>query len=169
MTEDKTPFVITLEQATRHAFEQGLEKGRRAAVGDLEKRGSLLCDCDPEANTPTNPSTKEFMDHHCECRAVVAAGIMLGGRRNTIHNSQCVCADIYDPPARRWEAMGQGGYGRYQDDPEHVGCPRAGSDMTPSAARDGDTACADDGACVGCGEQPADLLKELVRIVTESP
>ena len=58
------------------------------------------------------------------------------------------------------------GYGRYNDDPAHVGCPRARSDMTPCVARDGHTAQADDGVCVGCGAQPADLLTALVLEVT---
>jgi hypothetical protein len=59
------------------------------------------------------------------------------------------------------------GYGRYADDPEHVGCPRAKSDMTPCVARDGTTACdIRNGDCVGCGEHPADLLATLVRAVT---
>jgi hypothetical protein len=61
---------------------------------------------------------------------------------------------------------GLGGYGRYDDDPEHVGCPRARSDMTPCVARDGTTAVADSGRCVGCGEHPAALLMILVREVT---
>lgn len=61
------------------------------------------------------------------------------------------------------------GYGRYNDDTEHIGCPRAKSDMTPCAARDGDTAVADDGVCVGCGSKPADLLTALVRHVTTPP
>jgi hypothetical protein len=59
------------------------------------------------------------------------------------------------------------GYGRYKDDLDHVGCPRAKSDMTPCAARDGQTATGDSGVCVGCGEHPADLLKDLVREVTK--
>lgn len=59
-----------------------------------------------------------------------------------------------------------GGYGRYDDDPETVGCPRARNDMTPCAARDGDLACLDDGSCVGCEQHPAHLLKELVWEVT---
>jgi hypothetical protein len=59
------------------------------------------------------------------------------------------------------------GYGRYNDSPEHVGCPRAKSDMTPCVARDGHTAQADDGVCVGCGQNPADLLAELVREATK--
>jgi len=62
---------------------------------------------------------------------------------------------------------GAGGYGRYNDDPEHVGCPRAKSDMTPCAARDGNVATLDDGDCVGCQQYPADLLRDLVREVTE--
>lgn len=50
------------------------------------------------------------------------------------------------------------GYGRYADDAEHVGCPRAATDMTPCVARDGSTAVADDETCVGCGAHPAALL-----------
>jgi hypothetical protein len=60
------------------------------------------------------------------------------------------------------------GYGRYNDDPEHIGCPRATSDMTPCIARDGDLAVSDDGECVGCGHRAADLLRDLVREVTKS-
>jgi hypothetical protein len=63
-------------------------------------------------------------------------------------------------------SKGPGGYGRYNSDPSHVGCPRAKSDMTPCVARDGHTAQDDDGVCVGCGENPADLLTALVREVT---
>ena len=74
-------------------------------------------------------------------------------------------------------------YGRYNDDPDHIGCPRAKSDMTPCVARDGQLAVSDPtpgpiglrgarpipaspGVCVGCGKNPADLLKELVMAVT---
>lgn len=64
--------------------------------------------------------------------------------------------------------MKTAGYGRYKDDPNHIGCPRAKTDMTPCVARDGKPACADDGVCVGCGEHPADLLTDLVRQVTEA-
>jgi len=56
------------------------------------------------------------------------------------------------------------GYGRYDDDPAHVGCPRAKSDMTPCIARDGALALADDLACVGCDLHPAVLLDELRRV-----
>lgn len=60
------------------------------------------------------------------------------------------------------------GYGRYDDDPEAVGCPRARSDMTPCVARDGLPATgSDDTTCVGCGEIVANLLRDLVRAVTE--
>lgn len=60
------------------------------------------------------------------------------------------------------------GYGRYDDDSEFVGCPRAKSDMTPCVARDGDLAQADAGICVGCERTPATLLQELVK-ASESP
>lgn len=61
---------------------------------------------------------------------------------------------------------GPGGYGRYNDEPGYVGCPRAKSDMSPCAARDGQLACADSGVCVSCGQHPAELLRDLVREVT---
>jgi hypothetical protein len=56
---------------------------------------------------------------------------------------------------------GPAGYGRYDDDPNHVGCPRARTDMTPCIARDGCLALTDDGHCVGCNARPARLLTEL--------
>lgn len=61
---------------------------------------------------------------------------------------------------------GPGGYGRYDDDPEHVGCPYAKSDMTPCVARDGLTALAgerggDQRECVGCGLTPQYLIEQL--------
>lgn len=57
------------------------------------------------------------------------------------------------------------GYGRYDDDPTHVGCPRAQSDMTPCVARDGNLALADDHRCVGCNANPHALLDELLTDV----
>jgi hypothetical protein len=63
--------------------------------------------------------------------------------------------------------MTVGNYGTYPDG--HVGCPRAQSDMTPCVARDGSTACADDGTCIGCRCHPADLLTELVAQVVIMP
>lgn len=57
------------------------------------------------------------------------------------------------------------GYGRYNDDPDHVGCPRAKTDMTPCIARDGALALAGDfphtETCVGCDMNPMYLLEEL--------
>jgi len=69
---------------------------------------------------------------------------------------------------------GPGGYGRYDDDPNHIGCPYAKSDMTPCVARDGQVAEALEAStghqhcvCVGCAHNAADLLRDLVREVTE--
>ncbi len=60
-------------------------------------------------------------------------------------------------------SKGPAGYGRYDDDPEHVGCPWAKSDMTPCIARDGHVAMAGEPPtdCVGCGHSPAYLLADL--------
>lgn len=41
-------------------------------------------------------------------------------------------------------------------------CPREKSDMTPCVSRDGRSACANDGLCVGCMADPAELLADLV-------
>lgn len=63
---------------------------------------------------------------------------------------------------------GIGGYGRYDDCPDYVVCPRAKSNMTPCAARDGALATSGGGGvCVGCSQNPGDLLRDLVREVTE--
>lgn len=45
-------------------------------------------------------------------------------------------------------------------DRNKVECPREKSFMTPCVARDGRTALADDGDCVGCGKDPRILLKD---------
>jgi hypothetical protein len=41
-------------------------------------------------------------------------------------------------------------------------CLHAKSSDHPCVVHDGRSACASDGACVFCGEHPADLLKDLV-------
>lgn len=58
---------------------------------------------------------------------------------------------------------GPGGYGRYDDDPEHVGCPFAKSDMTPCVARDGRLALVGDPpeVCFGCAHGPGYLIDDL--------
>lgn len=61
------------------------------------------------------------------------------------------------------------GYGRYKDDPDHVGCPRARSDMTPCIARDGRLALDEDGMCVGCGIKAWDALVAIKRAQKLSP
>jgi hypothetical protein len=69
---------------------------------------------------------------------------------------------------------GPAGYGRYDDDPEHVGCPWAKSDMTPCVARDGAIclsgtptslrARSPAHVCVGCGHTPRYLLADLAEV-----
>jgi hypothetical protein len=60
------------------------------------------------------------------------------------------------------------GYGRYDDDPDTIGCPRAKTFMTPCVARDGKSATSNK-VCVGCGAYPIDLLVELVREASKPP
>lgn len=57
----------------------------------LEAPDSPLCDCVRVDNPPTNPYTQSRMDHHCYCRAVEVAAILLGGYEATAHADQCVC------------------------------------------------------------------------------
>jgi hypothetical protein len=45
---------------------------------------------------------------------------------------------------------------------EVIECPYAKSDMTPCVARDGQMCVAGNGVCVGCGNSPADMLRDLV-------
>lgn len=70
---------------------------------------------------------------------------------------------MIDPPRKGYRIEG---YGRYDDDPTHIGCPRAKTDMTPCVARDGLHGCDDTGVCLGCSHEPAELLTQLVRTVT---
>jgi hypothetical protein len=60
-------------------------------------------------------------------------------------------------------SKGPAGYGRYDDDPEHVGCPWAKSDMTPCVARDGHLALSGGArrVCVGCGNSMTRLITDL--------
>ena len=58
---------------------------------------------------------------------------------------------------------GPGGYCRYDDDPGHVGCPWARSDMTPCIARDGHLALSSgaEPVCVGCSHTPEHQIEDL--------
>jgi hypothetical protein len=58
---------------------------------------------------------------------------------------------------------GPAGYGRYDDDPEHVGCPYARSDMSPCIARDARLALDEDMLCRGCALGPEELAGELAE------
>jgi hypothetical protein len=54
------------------------------------KRDTGLCDCACDSE-PTNPRTGKPMEHHCDCRAVTTAGVLLGDRRKTRHVAECTC------------------------------------------------------------------------------
>jgi hypothetical protein len=61
-------------------------------------------------------------------------------------------------------ARGVAGYGRYDSDPDLVGCPWAKTDMTPCIARDGHLALSASRKgpqCVGCGNTLAYLYRDL--------
>lgn len=52
-------------------------------------RGSGLCDCDGADSDPTNVDTGALMDHHCDCRSVITAAMLLGAYSETTHAAQC--------------------------------------------------------------------------------
>lgn len=61
---------------------------------------------------------------------------------------------------------GPAGYGRYDDDPEHVGCLWARSSESPCVARDGRLALdeapdGDERTCLGCVRELRDMIEEL--------
>jgi hypothetical protein len=56
---------------------------------------------------------------------------------------------------------GPAGYGRYDDDPEHVGCPFARSDKSPCAARVGRLALDPEDRCAGCSNTMEYLAEDL--------
>lgn len=67
---------------------------RTAFCDELEAPGTPLCDCEPRSqeNPATSPRTGEPMDHHCECRAVLASQVLRKGRK-TLHGNACHCED----------------------------------------------------------------------------
>lgn len=54
------------------------------------KRDTGLCDCACD-DDPVNPRTGRPMEHHCDCKAVTTAGVLLGDRRKTRHVAECTC------------------------------------------------------------------------------
>ena len=62
--------------------------------------------------------------------------------------------------------LGPGGYGRYLDDPEAVGCPRARSYRSKCVARDGrrsldEAPDGDERLCRGCAHSLPEMIEEL--------
>ena len=62
--------------------------------------------------------------------------------------------------------LGPAGYGRYDDDPQAVGCPRARSPRSRCVARDGRQAldyapAGEDLLCHGCAHELIGLIEEL--------
>ncbi len=55
------------------------------------KRGEGLCTCSDADDPPINARTGAAMEHHCDCDAVTAAGLLAGDRRRTRHVAECVC------------------------------------------------------------------------------
>ena len=58
---------------------------------------------------------------------------------------------------------GPAGYGRYDNDPEYVGCPYARSSRSPCIAREARLALGGDMACRGCALSPEELAEELAE------
>lgn len=58
---------------------------------ELEAAESPLCDCHREESTPISPRDGSVMNHHCECRAVIASRIVRQGLTFTLHARACGC------------------------------------------------------------------------------
>lgn len=65
------------------------EEIRRAVATVLEGPRSPLCDCDDSDSLPTSPRTGMRLYHHCDCRAVASAAIVLGANSKTYHAHEC--------------------------------------------------------------------------------
>lgn len=75
----------------RDALAAVLAIDERDLIGRVEgKRDTGLCDCACD-DEPISPRTGKPMDHHCDCRAVTTAGVLLGDRRKTRHVAECTC------------------------------------------------------------------------------
>lgn len=64
--------------------------------------------------------------------------------------------------------MGPAGYGRYDDNPQAVGCPRARTARSKCVARDGRQALenappGEDRICRGCAHDLFEMIEELAR------
>lgn len=63
---------------------------RAEVADDLERPGSLLCDCNEKTNPPTSWRDRSIrLAHHCECRAVMASATIRRGLTMTLHEREC--------------------------------------------------------------------------------
>lgn len=84
--DDGSPEVILGSIAERAGLSAVLALYVRQVEGT---RGSGLCDCAHSDSAPANPHDGSPMDHHCDCRAVVTAAMLLGAYGETVHAKQC--------------------------------------------------------------------------------
>lgn len=87
-------------------FGQDVANGLAAAltvfVREVEgARGSGLCDCYGADTEPTNQMTGSVMDHHCDCRSVITAAMLLGAYGETVHAQQCGHGTEFDESYQR--------------------------------------------------------------------
>lgn len=79
-----------LNRPKAEVIRAGLRDALALFVRDVEGvRGSGLCDCADADGDPTNPKTGAVMDHHCDCRSVSTAALLLGAYSETVHAEQC--------------------------------------------------------------------------------
>lgn len=63
---------------------------RSEVAAELERPGSLLCDCDAHENPPTSWRDRSIrLAHHCECPAVMASATIRRGLTMTLHEREC--------------------------------------------------------------------------------
>lgn len=72
------------------AQDRNMWRARAKRTADVEgKRGEGLCDCCEREGAPSNYRTLQPIEHHCDCRAVEVAAVLLGARSRTKHYVEC--------------------------------------------------------------------------------
>lgn len=92
LLQQQAELVALVESESKRADGErlrGYERAIEVLRAKIEAAGSPLCDCEPEESPPTSPKTGERMPHHCECRAVLTAAVLIGAYTATEHAQQC--------------------------------------------------------------------------------
>lgn len=112
---------LLLPEGAETQYAAGVAAGRAQAAADLEQPGSILCDCTYADSLPTNSRSGARMEHHCDCRAVEAAAVLLGAYTATRHAAECGHGPEFDEGyAKNAGAAVGGGVAVQSKDPDHA-------------------------------------------------